>query len=130
MDEIGKFGGKRMHIPKERGDFAPCMLRRGKAFPGCENVQIPKGRYDFVYSVLRRRSAHSLEKAEAEKCRFRRKGVVFLLACSGEKVRFPDAKKCTFRRKGVILPTACCGGKVHIHRKILRRKSAHSEGKV
>ena len=130
MDEIGQFGGKRMHIPKERDDFAPCLLRRGKAFPGCENVQIPKGRYDFVYSVLRRRSAHSLEKAEAEKCRFRRKLVTFLLACSGEKVRFPDAKKCTFRRKGVILPTACCGGKVHIHRKVLRRKSAHSEGMV
>ena len=100
------------------------------AVPGCENMHIPKERSDFAYCVLRQKSTHSSENSAAKKCTFRRKGVILHLACSGEKVRFPDAKKCTCRRKGVILPTACSGGDVHIHRKIRRRKRAHSEGKV
>ena len=70
------------------------------------------------------------EYLAAKKRTFRRKGVTLLLACCGEKVQFPDAKKSTFRRKGVIWPTAGCGEKVHIHRKLWRRKSAHSEGKA
>ena len=93
-------------------------------------MHFPKERSDFAYCVLRRKSTHSSENSAAKKCTFRRKGVILHLACSGEKVRFPDAKKCTCRRKGVILPTACSGGDVHIHRKIRRRKRAHSEGKV
>ena len=130
MDEIGKLGSEKEHIPKERGDFASCLLRGQSAVPGCENVHIPKERLDFAFCLLRWKSAHSSENSAAKKRTFRRKGVILHFACCGEKVRFPDAKTCTFRGKGVIWPTACCGGKVHIHRKIRRRKSAHSEGKV
>ena len=127
---IGKFGGEKAHIPRERCDFASCMLRSESAVPGCEKVHIPKARCDFAYCVWQRKSAHSSETLAAKKRTFRRKGVILLLASCGEKVQFPDVKKCTFRRKGVILPTACCGEKMHIHRKIRRRKSAHSEGMV
>ena len=72
------------------------------AVPGCENMHIPKERSDFAYCVLRQKSTHSSENSAAKKCTFRRKGVILHLACSGEKVQFPDAKKCTCRRKGVI----------------------------
>ena len=81
-------------------------------------------------TTIRRKSANSSENLAAKKRTFRRKGVILLLACCGQKVQFPDAKKRTFRTKGVIWPTAGCGEKVHIHRKLWRRNSAHSEGTV
>ena len=77
-------------------------------------MHIPKERSDFAYCVLRRKSAHSSENSAAKKCTFRRKGVILHLACSGVKVRLPDAKKCTCRRKGVILTHARSCEKVQI----------------
>ena len=82
------------------------------------------------------------ENLAAKKRTFRRKGLIFLVACCGEKVYIPEAKKCTFLRKGFILRVACCGEKVHIPKEMfdfacclmvnevlakLRRKSAHSK---
>ena len=117
MDEIGKSGGAKAHIPRERCDFASSLLRGQSAVPGCEKVHIPKERRDFAYCVLRRKSAHSSETLAVKKRTFRRKSVILHFACCGEKMQFPDAKKCTFRRKGVILPTARCGENVHVDRK-------------
>ena len=101
-----------MHLP----DAKKCTFRRN-------GVILPT-------ACCGEKNAHSSENSAAKKRTFRKKGVILFLACGGQKVQFPDAKTCTFRRKGVIWPTACCGGKVHIHQKIWRRKSAHSEGKV
>ena len=88
-------------------------------------MHIPKERSDFAYCVLRRKSAHSSENLAAKKRTFRRKGVILLLACCGEKVHLPDAKKCTYWGKGVILLIACGSEKVHIHRKMWLRKNVY-----
>ena len=77
-------------------------------------MHIPKERCDFAYCVLRRKSAHSSENLAAKKRTFRRKGVILLVALCGEEVHLADAEKCTLGRYGVIFPGACCGKKMHI----------------
>ena len=102
MDEIGKFGGEKAHIPKERCDFACCCLL------ACSKMRF--------LSILKWMKSENLA---AKKRTFRRKGAILLLACCGQKMQFPDAKKCTFRRKGVILPNARSCEKVQISKVML-----------
>ena len=84
--------------------------------------------------------------ADAKKCTFGGYGVNFSSACCGKKVHIPVERldfacllaavaKCGCEKVHILKKMfdflcACCGEKVHIHRRIWRRKTAHSEGKV
>ena len=84
--------------------------------------------------------------ADAKKCTLGRYGVIFPSACCGKKVHIPVERldfacllaavaKCGCEKVHILKKMfdflcACCGEKVHIHRRIWRRKTAHSEGKV
>ena len=48
LDEVGKFGAERAHIPMERCDFAWCLLRRKSVHSGCEKVHIPTETLDLL----------------------------------------------------------------------------------
>ena len=95
--------GKKVHIPVERLDFA-CLL-----------------------------ACCLLLNADAKKCTFRLKGMIFLCAFWRKSAHSSEnlaAKKRTFRRKGVILLNSAAAEKCTLIEKIWRRKSAHSGGEV